>query len=92
MLDTLRFGRNVRHGLRVPNQPDESCTSRCVVAPASWCFCSISQLRDLEARLAGCKEASRKEVALLNLQIEQEWETGRKDKEERIKITRKVYI
>lgn len=44
----------------------------------------------MEATINSCKEAFSKEVALLNLQLEEEWETGRRDKEERRKITKKA--
>lgn len=48
------------------------------------------QLKDMEAKIVGCKEAFSKEVALLKSQLEEEWEAGRRDKEERRKITKKV--
>lgn len=44
----------------------------------------------MEAKIVGCKEAFSKEVALLKSQLEDEWEAGRRDKEERRKITKKV--
>ncbi|CAM9614464.1 unnamed protein product, partial [Ectocarpus sp. 12 AP-2014] len=47
-------------------------------------------LKDMEAKIAGCKDAFNEEIALLNSQLEEEWETGRRDKEERRKITKKA--
>ncbi|CAM9615931.1 unnamed protein product, partial [Ectocarpus sp. 4 AP-2014] len=47
-------------------------------------------LKDMEAKIAGCKDAFNEEIALLNSQLEEEWETGRQDKEERRKITKKA--
>ncbi|CAN0050906.1 unnamed protein product, partial [Ectocarpus fasciculatus] len=47
-------------------------------------------LKDMEAKVAGCKDAFNEEMALLNSQLEEEWETGRRDKEERRKITKKA--
>lgn len=44
----------------------------------------------MEAKIASCKDAFGKEVVLMNQQLEEEWETGRRDKEERRKITKKV--
>lgn len=44
----------------------------------------------MEAKIAGCKDAFNEEMALLNSQLEEEWETGRRDKEERRKITKKA--
>lgn len=52
----------------------------------AWCW----QLTDMEARIASCKDAFSSEVILMNQQLEEEWETGRRDKEERRKITKKV--
>ncbi|CAM9499246.1 unnamed protein product [Scytosiphon promiscuus] len=48
------------------------------------------KLKDMEAKIAGCKDALNVEVALLNSQLEEEWETGRRDKEERRKVTKKA--
>ncbi|CAN0156276.1 unnamed protein product, partial [Ectocarpus sp. 12 AP-2014] len=47
-------------------------------------------LKDMEAKIAGCKDAFNEDIALLNSQLEEEWETGRRDKEERRKITKKA--
>lgn len=44
----------------------------------------------MEAKITGCKDAFHVEVALLSTQLEEEWETGRRDKEERRKTTKKV--
>lgn len=44
----------------------------------------------MEAKIAGCKDAFNEEMDLLNSQLEEEWETGRRDKEERRKITKKA--
>lgn len=44
----------------------------------------------MEATIKSCKDTFANEVALLNRQLEEEWETGRRDKEERRKITKKV--
>lgn len=50
------------------------------------------KLRDMEAKIASCKDAFSNEVVLLNQQLEEEWETGRRDKEERRKVTKKVRL
>eukprot|EP00752_Nemacystus_decipiens_P013317 g11795.t2 len=47
-------------------------------------------LRDMEAKIASCNEAFSDELVLMNQQLEEEWETGRRDKEERRKITKKA--
>lgn len=44
----------------------------------------------MEAQITDCKDTFNVEVSLLNTQLEEEWETGRRDKEERRKITKKV--
>ncbi|CAM9962843.1 unnamed protein product, partial [Ectocarpus sp. 8 AP-2014] len=47
-------------------------------------------LKDMEAKIDGCKDAFNEEMALLNSQLEEECETGRRDQEERRKITKKA--
>ncbi|CAM9197469.1 unnamed protein product [Hapterophycus canaliculatus] len=48
------------------------------------------RLKEMEGKITGCKDAFNIEVTLLNNQLEEEWETGRRDKEERRKITKKA--
>lgn len=46
----------------------------------------------MEAKITGCKDALSSEVVLMNQQLEEELETGRRDKEERRKLTKKVVV
>eukprot|EP00903_Cladosiphon_okamuranus_P020041 g18408.t1 len=47
-------------------------------------------LRDMEAKIAGFKDALSSEVVLMNQQLEEELEMGRRDKAERRKLTKKA--
>ena len=69
-------------------------TSALLRAAFDCVSCSVvltqRQLKNLEARIKARKEAFDEEVALLTSKIQEEWENGRKNVEESIKVSKKV--